>query len=290
MSNQQNSQNYRSTGSYFSPFRHQNIRINTEFTPIFIRELENSAFNIKKYIRLVGIILNIKKKQKYVEYTINDSSGTIRVIFWFDQNIINEVNLTGSIAKDNPVLGTLVDIRGIIDTYNNKIQVKCLLLRVVDDPNFESFWWVKLYESRNRYLSGLTTQIQTSNIEVNQYTPLRHKLCIINENSSNNNLLNSRNVEIFKCICKCHIDSGNNFSLSNSIQYKIISRQVAYSLRKLVMGNLVSYSDSPSKQQVHFAINKMLNCISNKNHILSNIPVSLSILMQILEIFLYILI
>ncbi|EEA07551.1 OB-fold nucleic acid binding domain-containing protein [Cryptosporidium muris RN66] len=275
MSSQQNSQNYRSTGSYFSPFRYQNIKINTEFTPIFIKELENSVFNIKKYIRLVGIILNIKKKQKYVEYTINDSSGTIRVIFWFDQNIINEVNLIGSIARDNPALGTLVDIRGTIDKYNNKIQVKCFLLRVVDDPNFESFWWIKLYESRNRYLSRLTTQIQTSNIEINQYTPLRHKLCTINEDSSNNNLLNSRNVEIFKCTCKCHSNSSNNFSLSNSIQYKIISRQVAYSLRKLVMGNLVSYSDSPSKQQIHFAINKMLNCICNKNHILSNIPVSL---------------
>lgn len=134
----------------------------------------------------------------------------------------------------------------------------------------------------------LTTQIQTSNIEINQYTPLRHKLCTINEDSSNNNLLNSRNVEIFKCMCKCHSDSSNNFSLSNSIHYKIISRQVAYSLRKLVMGNLVSYSDSPSKQQIHFAINKMLNCICNKNHILNNIPVSLFLCK--LEISIYILI
>lgn len=35
---------------------------------------------------------------------VNDSSGTIRVIFWFNQNITNEVNLIGSIARDNPVL------------------------------------------------------------------------------------------------------------------------------------------------------------------------------------------
>ena len=47
-------------------------------------------------------------------------------------------------------LGQCCLVRGVLSTYRNSPQIKCASIKVVTDPNFETFWINKLlYEKHS---------------------------------------------------------------------------------------------------------------------------------------------
>lgn len=79
-------------------------------------------------VRIMGTVVNVFKGEltNYMNFTVDDGTGTIRVKIWGKPSIMNYMKI-----------GDIVDVLGLVRFYKNEIYLVPELMIKVEDPNWE---------------------------------------------------------------------------------------------------------------------------------------------------------
>ncbi|KAH8740888.1 OB-fold nucleic acid binding domain-containing protein [Cryptosporidium ryanae] len=242
-----------------------------EFSHHFIREIKYNQFECKKYVKILGIITEIKKKSKYIEFTIDDSSGAIRAIYWGCRSEFESLKLTNNFYSNFSCFGVLIEARGIIENYNKRVQLKIINLSTVSNDNYESLWWINIYNRKcseivNKSRSISRNNEYDSNLMLNKL--FDGTSLFDDEESIEENLKLTELNDI--CICKKVFVPNTNIPISSS-KFILISRIVASLLLRSIS---IKYNESDEIEEdyISFSINKLLTSTNEVLNTLSVVP------------------
>ncbi|KAJ1609315.1 hypothetical protein OJ253_1593 [Cryptosporidium canis] len=250
-----------------SPNLNHNFINSIEFEQCYIKEISSKFVNKKKYVKLIGIIIKFRKKPKYLElisgfillimnmltHIVDDSSDILRAIFWGSRSEFHELNLFRNLYTNQIDLGTLVEVRGTIEFYNSKSQLKLFYMSYIYNYNVESLWWFRIFEKlkkKNQKNISCTTNIEAYD---GMHT-LASSICKMRNYSSTERV----GQVYFNCICKNSEKKTNAISILNSCEYRIVRRIVITYFNRFMRLNYAYGTNLPNGEDVHFLINKVL--------------------------------
>ncbi|TRY52853.1 Uncharacterized protein CTYZ_00002482 [Cryptosporidium tyzzeri] len=240
---------------------------NFDFEPCFIREITSKLINQKKYVKVLGIIVNIRKRPKFLELTIDDSSDILRAVFWGSRPEFQKLKLIRNFYTNSLNLGALVEARGIVESYNNTAQLKLFCINNVYNCNMESLWWLNIFEKFIK--EKMSISIHSDNILNGE---------LIKFSSFNKigrfELTSQLNNQYFSCLCRrCH-KIINTKLIPNNSRYEIISRMIVSALNRFRSLFRCSETNKLNEEDIQFIINRILITNCEINNALREVPMS----------------
>ncbi|KAK9173987.1 Uncharacterized protein cmbei_2002370 [Cryptosporidium meleagridis] len=240
-----------------------------DFEPCFIREITSKLITQKKYVKVLGIIVNIRKRPKYIELTIDDSSDIMRAVFWGSRPEFQKLKLVRNYYTNSLNLGTLVEARGIIESYNNKAQLKLFYINNVYNCNIESLWWLNIFEKLIK--EKICISIPSDNILNKELITLGSPFNKIGHFE----VISQLNSQYFICYCrKCHKITHNTELIQNNSRYEIIIRMIVSALNRF-KGLFRCYETNKlNEEDIQFIINRILIANCEINNALREVPIT----------------
>eukprot|EP00731_Ephydatia_muelleri_P027320 Em0019g193a len=97
-------------------------------------------------VHLLGDVVSISQKNKFIQYEIDDGTGTIQCYHWRPV----EGSDQGMVV---PELGNLVSVFGKLSEYNGKRQIRVLNIMMETDPNVEPMHWLEVVQLKRTVYS-----------------------------------------------------------------------------------------------------------------------------------------
>ncbi|KAJ3104578.1 hypothetical protein HDU97_009090 [Phlyctochytrium planicorne] len=96
-----------------------------------------------KNVRLCGLIVSKDEREKNITYLLDDGTGLIPCVWWFDSESRNQV------TRETLPLGSLVNIAGKIAVKYQERKIHIHKATAQKDPNAETRWWTRTVELYN---------------------------------------------------------------------------------------------------------------------------------------------
>eukprot|EP00742_Colponemidia_sp_Colp-10_P007115 GILJ01007643.1.p1 GENE.GILJ01007643.1~~GILJ01007643.1.p1 ORF type:complete len:326 (+),score=50.86 GILJ01007643.1:45-1022(+) len=104
-----------------------------------------------------GVVVNVKQRQQFLQYIIDDGTGLIPCMCWLEADAAQSATEPAILE-----LGALVNVRGKLSTYRQERQIVVSTIRVEEDPNMESWWWLETIQLRQEvYLAPVSKFVST---------------------------------------------------------------------------------------------------------------------------------
>eukprot|EP00743_Colponemidia_sp_Colp-15_P008076 GILK01008751.1.p1 GENE.GILK01008751.1~~GILK01008751.1.p1 ORF type:complete len:325 (-),score=39.44 GILK01008751.1:122-1096(-) len=100
-------------------------------------------------VEIQGVIVNVKQRQQFLQYIIDDGTGLIPCMSWLEADTAQSTRQPTILE-----LGALVNVRGKLSTYKQERQIVVSTIRVEEDPNMESWWWLETIHLRQEVYSA----------------------------------------------------------------------------------------------------------------------------------------
>ena len=94
-------------------------------------------------VKVIGFIIAVKVKEKYVLYTLDDSTGTVDCKVW--KNAVN-------IGKSKWNIGDWIKMEGKLNYFIDQIEINVNCMKRIVDPNEELLHWLECKNIRENLL------------------------------------------------------------------------------------------------------------------------------------------
>lgn len=91
--------------------------------------------------QLLGIAVTVERKEKFLRFQIDDGSGTIWCVHWFET--------AGALDWDERILGQTVNVYGRVSMYQGERQLNVQNSHLESDPHAELMHWLQVIHISN---------------------------------------------------------------------------------------------------------------------------------------------
>ncbi|KAI8846354.1 hypothetical protein BC829DRAFT_491389 [Chytridium lagenaria] len=97
--------------------------------------------------RICGIVVAKDEREKFISYSVDDGTGIIECMFWFDSHS------RAQIVRDTYPLGCLISATGRVTTKYNMRKLQIKNSAIEKDPNMETLWWLQVVQTHQKAYS-----------------------------------------------------------------------------------------------------------------------------------------